>query len=62
MTLAIGFCVLWILLGSYLIMISGSDSGKRSTGRTMITWAIIGLVIINFAGFFLRTLNSIFFV
>ncbi len=62
LTVAIGFCVLWILIGSYCIMVSGSDGGKRSTGTSMITWAIIGLIIVNFAGFFLRTLNSIFFV
>lgn len=62
LTVAIGFCVLWILIGSYLIMISGSDGGKRSTGTSIITWAIIGLIIVNFAGFFLRTLNNMFFV
>ena len=59
---AVGFCILWILIGTYFIMVSGSDSGKRGTGKTMITWAIIGLLIINFAGFILRTLNNIFFV
>lgn len=62
LTVAIGFCILWILIGSYFIMVSGSDGGKRSTGMSMITWAIIGLIIVNFAGFFLRTLNNIFFV
>ena len=62
LTVAIGFCVLWILIGSYLVMISGSDGGKRSQGKDIITWAIIGLIIVNFAGFFLRTLNSVFFV
>ena len=61
MTVAIGFCVLWILIGSYMVMISGSDGGKRSEGKSMITWALIGLILVNFAGFFLRTLNSIFF-
>jgi hypothetical protein len=59
---AVGFCVLWILIGGYFIMISGSDGGKRSTGKSMITWAIIGLLIINFAGFVLRLLNDVFFV
>ena len=59
---AVGFCILWILIGGYMIMISGSDGGRRSTGKSMITWAIIGLLIINFAGFILRLLNDIFFV
>ncbi|MCA9371108.1 MAG: hypothetical protein KC680_04075 [Candidatus Peregrinibacteria bacterium] len=62
LTVAIGFCVLWILIGSYFIMVSGSDGGKRSTGKSIITWALIGLIIVTFAGFFLRTLNSVFFV
>mgnify|MGYP004189761995 FL=1 len=61
LTIAVGFAVLWILIGSYFIMVSGSDGGKRSTGKSMITWALIGLIIVNFAGFFLRTMNSIFF-
>ena len=62
MTLSVGFAVLWILIGSFFIMVSGSDSGKRGTGKSMITWALIGLIIVNFAGFFLRTLNNIFFI
>jgi len=60
--ISVGFCVLWILIGSFFILISGSDGGKRSTGKGIITWAIIGLIIVEFAGFFLRTLNDIFFV
>ena len=59
---AVGFCTLWVLIGTYFIMISGSDGGKRSKGKEIITWAIIGLVIVNFAGFILRTLNDIFFI
>lgn len=61
-TLSVGFAVLWILIGSYFIMVSGSDGGKRTTGKSMITWAMIGLILVNFAGFFLRTLNDIFFI
>jgi hypothetical protein len=60
--ISVGFCVLWILIGSFFILISGSDGGKRSTGKGIITWAIIGLIIVEFSGFFLRTLNDIFFV
>lgn len=62
MTVSVGFAVLWILIGSYFVMVSGSDGGKRSTGKSMITWAMIGLIIVNFAGFFLRTMNDIFFI
>ncbi|MBT4120192.1 MAG: hypothetical protein HOG89_02830 [Candidatus Peribacter sp.] len=61
LTVAVGFAVLWILIGSYFVMMSGSNGGMRSTGKSMITWAMIGLIIVNFAGFFLRTFNSIFF-
>ncbi len=61
LTISVGFAVLWILVGSYFVMMSGSNGGMRSTGKSMITWAIIGLLIVNFAGFFLRTMNSIFF-
>ena len=60
-TISVGFAVLWILIGSYFVMLSGSNGGMRGTGKSMITWALIGLIIVNFAGFFLRTLNSLFF-
>jgi len=60
-TISVGFAVLWILIGSYFVMLSGSNGGMRGTGKSMITWALIGLIIVNFAGFFLRTLNSMFF-
>ena len=61
LTVSVGFAVLWILIGSYMVMMSGSDGGMRGKGKTVITWALIGLIIVNFAGFFLRTMNSIFF-
>ena len=60
--IAVGFCVLWILIGSFYIMVSGSDGGMRSTGKSIILWAVIGLILTEFAGFFLKTLNSTFFV
>ena len=61
LTVSVGFAVLWILIGSYMVMMSGSNGGMRTNGKTIITWALIGLIIVNFAGFFLRTMNSIFF-
>ena len=58
---AMGLCVLWVLLGGFMIMLSGADSGLRSKGIGHMRWAITGLVILAFAGFILRTLNSMFF-
>ena len=61
MYVAMGLCVLWVLLGGFMIMLSGADSGLRSKGIGHMRWAITGLVILAFAGFILRTLNSMFF-
>lgn len=58
---AMGICVLWVLLGGFMIMLSGANSSWRSKGIDHMQWAIIGLVILLFAGFILRTLNSMFF-
>jgi len=58
---AMGLCVLWVLLGGFMIMISGADSGQRSKGIEHMKWAIIGMVILLFAGTILRLLNSMFF-
>jgi len=59
--IAVGFSVLWILIGGFYIMMSGSDGGMRGTGKSIILWAVVGLVLTEFAGFFLKTLNSVFF-
>lgn len=61
LAVAVGFCVIWVLIGGFMIMVSGSDSGMRSKGQDHIKWALIGLVMLMFAGFILRTLNSMFF-
>lgn len=58
---AMGLCVLWVLLGGFMIMLSGADSGLRSKGIGHMRWAITGIAILLFAGFILRTLNSMFF-
>lgn len=58
---AMGLCVLWVLLGGFMIMLSGADSGQRAKGIGHMRWAITGIVILLFAGFILRTLNSMFF-
>lgn len=58
---AMGICVLWVLLGGFMVMLSGAESGLRGKGIGHIRWAITGLAILVFAGFILRTLNSLFF-
>ncbi|MDD5623130.1 MAG: hypothetical protein PHI23_00250 [Candidatus Peribacteraceae bacterium] len=58
---AVGICVIWVLLGGIMVMMSGSNSGLRSTGITHMKWSIMGIVLLLFTGFILRTLNSMFF-
>ncbi|MDD5041539.1 MAG: hypothetical protein PHX87_04280 [Candidatus Peribacteraceae bacterium] len=58
---AMGLCVLWVLIGGFMIMLSAVDSGKREKGKAHMMWAITGMIILLFAGFILRTLNSLFF-
>ncbi|MEI8230594.1 MAG: pilin [Candidatus Peregrinibacteria bacterium] len=56
-----GICVLWVLVGGMQMMLSGLDNSLQSKGKESMKWAIIGLVILLFSGFILRTLNSMFF-
>ena len=58
---AMGFTVIWVLMGGLNYMVSGNDPGKKQKAITKMTWAIIGLLILMFSGFILRTLNSAFF-
>jgi len=60
---AVGVCIIWILLGGYQIMtagISGQDT-QASAGWARIRTAITGVLLLLFSGFILRTLNSLFF-
>ncbi len=60
--IAVGFCVIWVLIGGMQIMIMGGyDSSKRSEGFDKIKSSIIGLVILSFSGAILKTLNSLFY-
>lgn len=59
---AVGFTVVWVLIGGFLYMTSGNNQSQRSAAISRMTWAIAGLLILLFAGFLLRTLNDIFFV
>lgn len=56
-----GICILWVLIGGLQMMMSGVDNSLQSKGKESMKWAIIGLVILLFAGFILRTLNSMFY-
>ena len=60
MSVAVGFCVVWVLIAGVQIMISKDATGRKS-GKDRAMWAIAGLVMLLFAGFILRTLNSMFF-
>lgn len=57
----VGICVIWVVIGGFEIMTSGGDATKRGNGQQHIMWAILGLLMLVFAGFILRTLNSMFF-
>lgn len=59
---AAGIAVLRALIGGIRIMLSGSDSGMREEGKSNITWALVGLLIIGLAGLILETINPFFYV
>jgi hypothetical protein len=47
---AIGIAaVVAIIYGGYLYITSGANEEQRKKGRTVLTWAIIGLVVVIFA-------------
>jgi len=58
---AIGFCAIWILIGGIQIMVSGGG-GQKSSGQSHITWALVGTLILVFAGAILKLLNNMFYV
>ena len=58
---AVGACVVWVLIAGFGIMLTGGDAGKRGEWIERLQWAIGGLLILMFSGFLLRTLNSLFF-
>lgn len=59
---AVGFAVLWVLIGGVMFILSGNNQSRRSEAISRMTWSIIGLLILLFAGVILRTMNSIFFI
>jgi len=60
--IAVGICILWLLYGGIQIMISSDQADKRAAGKSKMTGAIIGIVVLSFAGTILRMLNNLFFV
>lgn len=58
---AVGFTVVWVLIGGFLYMTSGNNQSRRTEAISRMTWAITGLLMLLFAGFILRTLNNLFY-
>lgn len=58
---AAGVGVLQALIGAIQVMLSGNDSGMREGGKSKMTWALAGLLMVGLAGFILRSINPIFF-
>lgn len=40
-----GFCVVYIIIGGYKILISVASGGDKSSGVETIRWAIIGFIV-----------------
>jgi hypothetical protein len=59
---AVGFTILWIVIGGIMIMVSGNNTELRGRGKKHATWAIMGLLMLFTLGFILELLNSLFFV
>ncbi len=59
--IAAGVGVLQALVGGVQIMLSGSDSGMRESGKGKIMWALAGLLMVGLAGFILRSINPLFY-
>ena len=59
--LAIGICVLWVLVGGIQIIISGDNTGWYDRGKNIIIASIVGLLMLIFAPVILRFLNNAFF-
>ena len=59
--IAIGFCVLWVLIGGIQVMTSSDASDRRAKGFEKMKASILGVIILTFSGLILRTLNNLFF-
>ncbi len=59
---AIGIAVLWLVIAGFKITISSDNETARQEAIGQMKAAVLGLLILIFAGPILRTLNSLFFV
>ena len=58
-TLAIVVCPLIIVIGAVMFLVSAGDPNRTRLGRSLITWAIIGLAVILSAKIFFALINRI---
>jgi hypothetical protein len=50
--IAAGFlAVIFVIYGGFTLLTSGGDSSKIETGKKMIMWAVVGIVVVAFAKF-----------
>ena len=59
---AAGIAVLMALVGGLQVIMSGGDQSKRQEGLDRLKHALLGLLMLVFAGVILRVLNPSFFV
>lgn len=59
--IAVGFCVLWVLVGGIQIIISGDNTEWYNRGKSIIFASIGGLLVLILAPVILRFLNSAFY-
>jgi hypothetical protein len=59
--IAIGVCVLWVLVGGIHIIVSGDNSELYSRGKSYIIGSISGLLLLIFAPVVLRFINGGFY-
>ncbi len=57
-----GIAVLMAIAGGIQIIMSGGDPGKRGEGVQRLMNALLGLLMLVFAGLLLNTLNPSFFI
>ncbi|MDD3897034.1 MAG: hypothetical protein PHU04_04350 [Candidatus Peribacteraceae bacterium] len=58
---AVGICIIWMLIGGIQVMTSSDQADKRQSGITKMKASITGLIVFIFAGPILRFLNDMFF-
>lgn len=59
MILGVPICVIIILWGAFTMMTSAGDSTKNENAKKILTWAIVGLVIILLSNGLVGVLGSV---